>query len=344
MGDNLMGVFMRLLILSLIFIGCTPAFATRFTPPASITAPMLGTNVISGQTEDTSPDVAADYVLTFDASANANKKVLLSKLQTQTVVTTGTSYTATTESLIITTGSLTVTLPSASSSSKEIKIQKGDATLSNIVTISRAGSDQLVNGANTSATSTTLNTAGENLTLAPSGTLWYYRRNIPATVTSCGTNVIGATTTAPTKPGMTTDSVEMTRAGCFAWFHHRLAAMSGSTGTAGSGDYLLQIGGGSCNSLAADTTVTPVDTAVWGSTPAHGKSALMTIPGSYYVTVGAGFLDDAVLYSSTQYRINQDISGGTRNAYWSSGGAGFGNTSFNSSWGVRIPINGWKCD
>jgi len=51
--------------------------AARHSPSG---ADPLQKEVISGQTEDTAPDATADYILTYDASATALKKVLLSKV------------------------------------------------------------------------------------------------------------------------------------------------------------------------------------------------------------------------------------------------------------------------
>jgi len=51
---------------------------------------------INGQTEDTSPDAAADYVLTYDASAGRNKKVLIENLQgTMALISTATASNST---------------------------------------------------------------------------------------------------------------------------------------------------------------------------------------------------------------------------------------------------------
>jgi hypothetical protein len=44
-------------------------------------------DIISGQTEDTSPDVGADYVLTYDASGAAVKKVLLGRASASVITT-----------------------------------------------------------------------------------------------------------------------------------------------------------------------------------------------------------------------------------------------------------------
>lgn len=47
-------------------------------------------DTITGKTEDTSPDAAADFVLTYDASADALKKVKLEKLGVETAASLGT--------------------------------------------------------------------------------------------------------------------------------------------------------------------------------------------------------------------------------------------------------------
>jgi hypothetical protein len=50
-------------------------FQVGVVPDASITAQKLSTNAITGQAEDTAPDGTADFLLSYDASANALKKV-----------------------------------------------------------------------------------------------------------------------------------------------------------------------------------------------------------------------------------------------------------------------------
>lgn len=46
---------------------------------STVTTSKLATTVISGATEDTTPDASADYVMTYDASAGANKKVRIDR-------------------------------------------------------------------------------------------------------------------------------------------------------------------------------------------------------------------------------------------------------------------------
>lgn len=82
-----------------------------------------------------------------------------------------TTYIATTaDGLILCSGSaFTVTLPAATSLGKVLQIKKTDASLTNIITIARAGSDTITDNV-ASLTSTTLNTMGETVTLVADGT------------------------------------------------------------------------------------------------------------------------------------------------------------------------------
>jgi len=67
------------------------AVTTDHIRDAAITTAKLATTVFSGLTADTAPDGTADYVPTFDASASANKKVLLSTVSGMTLISAQTA-------------------------------------------------------------------------------------------------------------------------------------------------------------------------------------------------------------------------------------------------------------
>jgi hypothetical protein len=103
------------------------------------------------------------------------------------VVSKVTTYTATKyDDLILCSGSaFTVTLPAASDGVKMFVIRKTDTSLTNIITVARAGSDTFTDNA-ASLTSTTLNTIGETITLVSDGvSVWHVLdRHIPSVSTS----------------------------------------------------------------------------------------------------------------------------------------------------------------
>jgi hypothetical protein len=86
------------------------------------------------------------------------------------VVSKTTTYTATSnDNFILCSGAaLTVTLPAASNAGQVLKIKKTDSSLTNIITISRSGSDTITDDV-TGLTSTTLNTMGETISLVADG-------------------------------------------------------------------------------------------------------------------------------------------------------------------------------
>lgn len=91
------------------FIGNLTGTASNVTTNANLTgevtssgnAATLDKTAITNRTADASPDVAADYILTYDASATAIKKALLSN------VTVGSATSATTASTVTTNANLT---------------------------------------------------------------------------------------------------------------------------------------------------------------------------------------------------------------------------------------------
>lgn len=137
---------------------------------AGVTSAKLAATVFSGLTEDTAPDPAADYFPSYDASAVANKKVLLARAHDMSVVAKTTTYLATLlDDVIKCSGSaFTVSLPAAASSNRKVLIiKKTDATLANIITID-PNSTELIDGAST----ITLNTLNESVTIVCNGVGW----------------------------------------------------------------------------------------------------------------------------------------------------------------------------
>lgn len=157
-----------------------------------------------------------------------------------------TTYTATTsDDIILCSGSaFTITLPAASNTGKILRIQKTDSSLSNVITISRAGGDT-ING----ATSTTLNTQYEIITLVADGSSnWtILDRRYPSEWTTYTPSITGSTTN-PTKGTVDIDEGKWRRVGDS--IEIRYIYQHSVAGTAGSGSYYVSIPSG----LSIDTT------------------------------------------------------------------------------------------
>lgn len=100
---------------------------------------------------------------------------LLGLSATDVTTVSGTSATVATRVTVCTsTSAVTLTLPAASGSLREILILKASAT--SAVTVNRAGSDVIVSGTSVSATSISV-AAGLAARLLSDGTTWYHVSN-----------------------------------------------------------------------------------------------------------------------------------------------------------------------
>jgi hypothetical protein len=181
--DTIMGSTTK--VLSVANTGCQFAADTDGSPDdwgvldfgsvgdGTVTASKLSTTAITGQTGDTAPAVD-DYLLSYDASATALKKVLVSDLKKPLAASSQSAdFTVDVSTdfypLDASGASRTATLPALSSSTgKTFIFVRTDQTLANSFTIARAGSDTFLGG----ATSFKLMTQGEKLTLYAGTSNW----------------------------------------------------------------------------------------------------------------------------------------------------------------------------
>jgi hypothetical protein len=212
----------------------------------------------------------------------------------------------------------TITLPTAVGRKKVYVIKKTDSSLSNIITIATTGG-QTIDGAST----TTLNTLNEDVTLMSDGANWQIlNRRIPATWTN-STITISAVTTPPSFGTVTTNKYNWRRVGGNAEIFLQFVTSSG--GSAGTGTYLFPMPSG----LTIDTAqLTPSTTGVQAGLGA----ASATTSG----TNGTGIV---TAYDSTN--LNVLLVGTAQTNLINSG-------FFNSAAAViynfmiTVPISGWK--
>jgi len=244
------------------------------------------------------------------------------------VVTKTTNYTITsTDDTILADasgGSFTLTLPSASSNSGKIfRIQKIDSSLSNSITISRAGSDTVEGD-----TSTSLVTQYDAVTLISDGSATWYilARQFPQTWTSFSTNLNGGS------PSFGTLSINTAywRRNSANTIEIKYAVKTSNTSgaAAGSGTYTLTIPG----SLTADTTVLTADSNLMGSNVGSGSIGFVTGPSWNNMGV--------VLYDSTHLGFTVNTGGGSLG--WASSNFSLSNANLVlANFSAVIPISGW---
>lgn len=133
--------------------------------------------VVNSLTEDTAPDMAADYGLTYDTSASSVKKALLNKMGPQLVATLTASASATLDYASLVTGIYLITFnnirPATDATDFGIRFSVAAAFLtsnysyqrvgSNGTTVTAAGTDTLANGSYIQAVASIDNSAGANV-------------------------------------------------------------------------------------------------------------------------------------------------------------------------------------
>lgn len=134
--------------------------------------------VINSLTEDTAPDMAADFLLTYDASAGAVKKALANKVGAQLVATLTASSSATLDYASLVTGVYLITFnnirPATDATDFGIRFSASASFLTsnysyqrvgaNGTTLAGAGTDLLANGTYIQAAASIDNGAGYNVT------------------------------------------------------------------------------------------------------------------------------------------------------------------------------------
>lgn len=234
------------------------------------------------------------------------------------IATKTTTYSAlVSDDLILCSGSaFTVTLPAASGiGGKVICVRKTDSSLSNIITVARASSDTIEGDSSAGgATSTTLNTLGEEVEFISDGTSkWYIRRTIPFITTSYtptySASLIGGSS-------VVTSYADWQRVGSFMTIRGTATAGAAVTGAA----MKISLPSGA-------TALVPFDTIVTGSFTTNYTGGTNAGIAPLMLTGDTGNL---------QFSKNNSASGFA---------AIFANIMANGSlfsWTAEIPISGWK--
>lgn len=250
------------------------------------------------------------------------------------VVSKTTTYTATSSDDVIlcSSSAFTMTLPAASSNSgKVFYIKKTDSSLSNIITIARAGSDTIVDGTS-GRTSTTLNTMDETITIISDGTATWYvlNRTYSALNTTFSMSIAGSTSN-PTKANTTIiDAAYWYRMGRNMVIHYDYEHTTNTGAANGSGTYMFTLPSGA----TADTSVQAV-------TDGSVRTALKGFAQVCNSTIR--FVGNAALYDSTHLAISGTYpAAGNGGNIYGSAFIGFTDTTTAISFEAIVPISGWN--
>jgi hypothetical protein len=312
----------------------------------SLTAGVTGTLPIgNGGTGQTTAQAAIDALLP-DQTGNSGKFVTTNGTTASwgtvagsalAVVSKTTTYTATTsDDLILCTAASAWTLTlyaAASNSGKVLRIKKTDANF-NAITID-GNASETIDG----ATTTTINSQYEELTVICDGSNWHILdRRIPSTWTdfpsvAAGT-LIKAVTTNPTYGTVAMNKARWRRVGAdmeIWWDYHQSTA-----GTDGSGTYLFDMSG---TGVTMDTTQAPAST-----TTTFGPQTAATVGVWSGQTTTAYAQGEVRMYNSTQLYVHHNYastSGGADASVW---GATFPFGSGAKKYSIRalVPISGWN--
>lgn len=206
-------------------------------------------------------------------------------------------------------GAIAATLPDCATNAGKIFYLKKTTSDTNIVTISRASSDTIVD-AGSAVTSTTLNTIGEEIMIVSfGGTVWQVlNRRIPSIWTSYSASILGVGSN-PAKGGtVIADQAVWRRVGDSIELQYTFRQTLG--GSAGTGNYYWTIP----NSWTADTSKTfAADNANQGQNLGSANAFAATVGGwgqvklrsstTMYIVVGTTTTDQAII-SSTWFPLS----------------------------------------
>ena len=297
----------------------------------SITHAKLNAAVISGGTEDLTPDQDSDYILTYDDSAAANKKVKLARARDLVVQSKSATYTAlVTDDVIVCSGaSWTLTLPTAVGySGKVFEILHNGTSLTQVYTIDG-------NGAETIGGSTTyaLYTSSEKLKIVSDGSNWLVLEHRAETDwVDAGAMTITATTANPTKGTMSLDKVYWKRDGRNAQFIYQYRQTT--NGANGTGVYLFALP----SNMSFDTAIVPANAVTSGTD--HETKGFM---GEFSGHVPGALISNGTCHvydSSKFYNIVIDATSGAPQSATLYQLAGNVNLQF--SMRITAPISGWN--
>lgn len=236
--------------------------------------------------------------------------------------------------------SKTVTLPAAATCATKIfYIKKIDSSFAVIITID-GNAAETIDG----ATTTTLSTQNESITIYSDGTNWQVLdRNIPRSVATVATfaNTMWSSNAgagaAPTNGTIVTDALKTWREGAFlcGWLDYGQSA-SGGAGAAGQYYTLLLP-----NSLVADTT----DIKLMGS-PTTGQGTMTClgdgIIGSDTAALTTAFPANVYLYDTTHLVFRYQKDANSRYTWGQAAGVAFNSTQAYINVKFRVPISNWK--
>lgn len=259
---------------------------------------------------------------TSGAAAAPSFRAMVASDRPLSVVSKTTTYTAVaSDDVIVCSGSaFTVTLPAASANpGKVISFKKTDSSASNIITISRAGSDQIDTN-----TSVTMNTQYESFTMVSDGvSVWQVLNHRAITPWAFSASTINGSTSNPTKGTVVQDKIYWRRNN--GNMEIRLEYAQSAGGSAGSGTYLFPLP----NSATADSG--SVNTSPTSINGAQTLGSAITFDGTSFNYCSV------ILFNSTNLCITSNAGSLVGSTFIS-----LATTIARYSFTATVPISGWS--
>ncbi len=261
---------------------------------------------------------------TSGSAAQPNFRAMVASDRPLSVVSKTTTYTMlSTDDLILASGSaFTVTLGAASATpGKQITIKKTDSSLTNIITVARAGSDTI-----DGATSVTLNTQYEYFTLVSDGTSsWAVVAHSYPQVWTSQTMTITGSGGNPTK-GTNTEHFYTRRVGDsleLSYNYYQTVA-----GSAGTGTYLFALPSALTMDTSIYNAVGDMNVTNVGDATALNNGINVPMQGRVYV------------YDSTHLAVAAGASGTAIQTVASTFNS-FSNATVTITFNAKVKISGW---
>lgn len=199
-----------------------------------------------------SPLIAAGDIWTYDGSANSRLalgtrgKQLFSGAtdiewdwESRPGVYNTTTSLLLRHNLILASGTITLTLPDASTSQgKVFQIRHSGVSLTDVVTITRFNAPDSIAVNSTTVNSINLYTNGETIFFANEGGVWYAYGHIASTIPVSFSPTITGITSNPTKADSGAITATWSREGCYLLYNYNYIQTATTGAAAGSGGYL----------------------------------------------------------------------------------------------------------
>jgi hypothetical protein len=301
---------------------------------ASITFAKLNASAITGATQDTTPDISADYLLSYDASAAVLKKALVKDILNPAMVVGPAfpySIPLTVRTVVFTGASGTATLPAAAGFKGRFRLIHGGTSLTQVYTLATTAGVFKTPTGDVASGSYAMYTKGEVTEWETDGTDWYLTGRVARTaLTSAGTNTITAVTSGSFVKGTAQlDTLTYAREGQHARIEMRYAQTT--AGSNGTGAMIWSIPA----NMTVDTTLVPVNTLAASTSNSTAVRSNVGI-AEFGINSTSQAQAQVYLYNSTGVVMADN------GVYLGSGGSGLASANIGYAMQIWVPIVGWQ--